>query len=191
MTAIPKRKTPPAAKANPQPSAAAKKRRDIEIGREFGVSTRTVREWRSMGCPTEDSFDSIRNWRQLNVRERPGHSSQREPTDAELNVALDEAGADWGARRKRAEALKLEEQHREAKRLNDIAEGRLLDRIDADRWLAKAVIAVRTRLEQVPEQLRKHFPKDMQQPLVDETRKAIHLALRELAEWTFPTAEEE
>lgn len=159
---MPKKKPPPTKKA-PTWNATTL----VEVSQFFGVDRTTVTDWRNKGMPGiagKFPLDEIAQWLRKEVyparnATKPAADSNREELEEEklrINNARD--------------TLKLQ---REA--------GELVDRNVAVSMLETAFNTVRSRLEQLPEELSSAAPAEHRFDLLEDAKNKVASALRELA----------
>lgn len=157
------KKSPPPKKS--QPSWAAKTL--VEVSQFFGVDRTTVTDWRNKGMPGiagKFPLDEIAQWLRREIY--PARNATKPDKDTSREELEEEKLRIGNAR----EMLKLQ---REA--------GELVDRAVAMAMWETGFNIVRSRLELLPEDLSTGVPAEHRIDLVEDAKKKIALALRELA----------
>lgn len=145
-----------------------------KLGRLFGLSERSIQRYVQRGMPYRDGryeVSACRAWIAENVQD-------------------DRAGGDLHEQLKRAELEKTLEQARAARLKNDETERNLVNREVVERNGAELCVMVKTRLEQMPDELEMGFPADRRAELKAEITDRIKLILSEMASWE-PWSDEE
>lgn len=177
----------------------------------FGVHQNTIHAWFKRGCP-RSSIEEIFRWKQNNLEFRTRRRGQERSLEEVLAIhegrpapdvtkpsAFPPApGASPNPPARAADAPSLfelreardsvtvdkgREQVRKLRLQNDIAEGRVIDRAEAERFLSEMAIEVRSHFEQLPERMRMVFPPEFREELVAETRANVDDILRRIAGW--------
>lgn len=141
-----------------------------EVARQLGVTRQTLHQWQREGCPTH-SAEAAREWRNLNKRPRyggPQANVQRVDGDVQQAILL-------------GQAVKIREEGRAKKLKNDILEGKLVYRDDAQQTMNAICALVRTRVEAWPDRLYMEWPAEIRDSITVRLRDEVRLLLTEIA----------
>lgn len=156
----------------------SKRRKSVETADElaefFGVTVRTVREWRSKkdfpGSPDGPfCIVDIAEWRYRTF-------------DLRSVDNVDSPDAEVKKRRQIGEMLIAEEEAKAKALKNRQAEGELVSRDAVKRWLSGVFTYLRQRYEAFPVRIASRFPEDIRVDLLDETQRFVALELRYLSQ---------
>lgn len=141
----------------------------VAIARHYRVNERTVHRWvNHQDWPDPATPESVDHF--LNMIGSPAGSGDTEDPvdDDELTLSV-------------AKVLKVQEEIRKLRIDNDLKEGLLVDRHEAERAWAEAVLEAKARIEQIPDELAMLFPAEIRGQLTLELRSKIHLILKVMA----------
>lgn len=142
---------------------------------------KSVREHRANGMPT-DSIDAARDWYDRNIRGGDGAATDTAKRRRD-GATIDPATGDMSAyqRKLRAEAA-CKESDAERKRLElRMQKGELVERAAVKATARKIVVAVKNRLENLPDELAMQLPPEIRPQATHDLRESVRLILVELA----------
>ena|SRR3990172_317116 len=166
-------------------------RNQDQLATDMGVSIRTLVSWIAEGLPLkkdkktgEYNTNECIAWiggRDAASRKRPVGRSRLDGTSpiqahGDDRVALVIAKLE-------AEVAKLKQEARGKSLKNDEYEGLLLPADDVRQWIASRFLRIKSRLEQLPEELQLLAPSSLRPQLHSDLSNAIHDLLLEMSGW--------
>jgi phage terminase Nu1 subunit (DNA packaging protein) len=132
-----------------------------ELAETFGIARSTLYTWKAAGCPIDQGEEAITAWLQ-----------EHRPEEESLAKLI-----------QRAKLAQIEENTRAARLKNDTEEKRLVDLTDVQTEVSELVLMVKTRLEQIPNDLIGEMPADVRAKVHEIATTRIELTLTEMSQW--------